>query len=493
MKRIFSIILIGALLYSSVPFTAYANESRVIQDEVIYDVLVDRFNNGDQKNEQEINVKDPYAYHGGDLIGITRKLDDIKSLGFTTISISPIMENAERGYHGYWTTDFKKVEPHFGTMQDFKNLVKEAHKKDMKIIMEFSPGYVADTSEIATDSDKSDWILKDKPKKTLYWKENIKKLNLENKDVEQYMEEVGLFWMNKTDVDGFRIQGADQVPESFLHSFTKTMKELNEDFYIIAGMETNAESYERISAIQTIDAVENIRFKETADDVYSELAKPITDLTEETKGILKVDDNMQKRFAQIVGEEGRNAATVWKLALTYMYTSPGVPMIYQGSELPMYAPGLPESQDLVKFNSGDPELKEFYERIGSLRQEFPVLRHGDFQELDSSGAMTVFKRSDKKDAMYVAINNDKQSRAVKVSDVPEGKRLKGLLGDNMVKEDKNGEFTITIPRESSEIYFLQDDTGINWLFIGFIIAVMLVFIFGVIYLGRKDKKRVQKG
>lgn len=489
MKQILIIVLSALFVFTSVPITTYAENNRKIQDEIIYDILVDRFNNIDQKNQEEIDIKDPYAYHGGDFQGITSKLNDIKKLGFTAITISPIMENAERGYHGKWVTNFKKIEPHLGTMDDLKEFIKEAHERDIKVIMDFLPGYVADTSEIAKN--KKNWLLESKVEKDLYWKENIKKLDLENKEVIRYMNDVGSFWMEEANVDGFRILGSDKIPESFIRTFTKKMKNLNKDFYLLASIEKNANSYKRLNTIKTIDAVENVRFKEKADEIYSELAKPTTDLTEETGGILKVDDDMQKRFAQIVGEEGRNAATVWKLALTYMYTSPGIPMIYQGSELPMYAPGLPESQKLVQFNSGDPELEEFYERIGSLRNEFPVLRHGDFEEIGSSGAMSIFKRSDENKEMYIAINNDEQSRGIKISDIAEGKRLKGLLDDNMVNADKNGEFTITIPRESSEIYYLEEDTGVNWAFVSFIVGVMLIFVLAVIYLGRKDKKRTQ--
>src|SRR5699024_2202329 len=89
-----------------------------------------------------------------------------------------------------------------------------------------------------------------------------------------------------------------------------------------------------------------------------------------------------------------------------MYTSEGVPMIYQGSELPMYAPGMPESQMLVQFNSGDPEFKEYMQRIAALRSEFPVLSNGKTEEVETSEAMTVYKRYNDDETVFVAINND---------------------------------------------------------------------------------------
>ncbi|MDY0406199.1 alpha-amylase family glycosyl hydrolase [Virgibacillus sp. 179-BFC.A HS] len=127
-------------------------------DENIYDILVDRFNNGGQVLTSQVDLKDPTAYHGGDLKGIINKLDDLQSLGFSLLSLSPIMENVEGAYEGYQTEDFKKVEKEFGTLADLKKLVKEAHKRDMKIMLEFSPNYVAQNSSIAKDPAKQDWI-----------------------------------------------------------------------------------------------------------------------------------------------------------------------------------------------------------------------------------------------------------------------------------------------------------------------------------------------
>src|SRR5699024_11978044 len=100
---------------------------RILQDEIMYHILVDRFNNGNQARSDQVDLDDPYAYHGGDLQGITDMLQELDSEGFTAVSLSPIMENAENGYHGYWVDDFFDVEDEFGTMEDLKALIKEAH------------------------------------------------------------------------------------------------------------------------------------------------------------------------------------------------------------------------------------------------------------------------------------------------------------------------------------------------------------------------------
>lgn len=477
-------IIMISFIMSGPTYVKAANDT--IQDEIIYDILIDRYNNGNQNNGEHINVKDPYAYHGGDLAGIEAKLSEIDDLGFTTISLSPLMENAEKGYHGHWITDFKEVEPHFGSMKDLQQLVKAAHEKDIKVILELPLNYVSNDSDLAKN--KADWILDKKPKKDAYWKENISQLDYSNKAVRDYMLDVGEYWLEKSGIDGYIIDEADVLPKKFLETFSKNLKKKNSKFNIIASPKDKA-NYEKLTKLDYIDLVNNESFKKAADDVFAKVENPIKPLMKSTNGLLAVDDDTQMRFAQIAGEGGRNALTTWKLALTYMYTSEGVPMIYQGSELPMYAPGMPESQMLVQFNSGDPEFKEYMQRIAALRSEFPVLSNGKTEEVETSEAMTVYKRYNDDETVFVAINNDSKSRAVKVDNIPEGKRLKGLLGDNIVKRDDNGEYVMTLSRESSEVYLIEDDTGVNWFLIGFIIMVMVVFIVGIIVLSRKQKAR----
>src|SRR5699024_3287565 len=121
-------------------------------------ILVDRFNNGNQAPSDQVDVDDPYTYNGGDINGITKMLDELDDHGFTTISLSPIMENAPKGYHGYWIEDFFDVESEFGTMEDLQNLVEEAHDRKMKVMLEFVPNYVAQSSPIVDDPDKTDWF-----------------------------------------------------------------------------------------------------------------------------------------------------------------------------------------------------------------------------------------------------------------------------------------------------------------------------------------------
>lgn len=149
--------------------------NRPITDEVFYFIMTDRFSNGDPSNdrghiktsssdadsEQDIMKHGFYPenkgfYHGGDFKGIISKLDYLSSLGITALWLSPVQKNqavqgdgtfagSSSGYHGYWISDFTTVDPHLGTEDDFKKLVDEAHKRNMKVFIDVITNHTADT------------------------------------------------------------------------------------------------------------------------------------------------------------------------------------------------------------------------------------------------------------------------------------------------------------------------------------------------------------
>jgi glycosidase len=136
---------------------------RQLEDEIIYFVLPDRFENGDTANDRGGLKGGPFDhgfdpthkgfYHGGDLKGLTAKLDYIQGMGVTAIWFAPIFKNKpvqgkpgeeSAGYHGYWVTDFTSVDPHFGTNAEFKAFVDAAHARGMKVYMDIITNHTAD-------------------------------------------------------------------------------------------------------------------------------------------------------------------------------------------------------------------------------------------------------------------------------------------------------------------------------------------------------------
>ena len=185
----FVILILAALMplsaCSAVPETQARDlRERPPQDEVIYFVLPDRFANGDASNDtggiegdQLAHGHDPTHkgfYHGGDLKGLTQKLDYIEGMGVTAVWFAPIFENKpvqgpagneSAGYHGYWVTDFTSIDPHFGTNEEFKEFVDAAHARGMKVYMDIITNHTADVIQYS-DGDYSYRSLADYPYST---------------------------------------------------------------------------------------------------------------------------------------------------------------------------------------------------------------------------------------------------------------------------------------------------------------------------------------
>ena len=159
-KLIASLTLSAAI---AAPLAAQSLRDRPPEDEIIYFVLPDRFANGDPKNDTG-GIKGDKMKHGfdpthkgffqgGDLKGLTQKLDYLQSLGMTAIWFAPVFKNKpvqggpgqeSAGYHGYWVTDFTSIDPHFGTNEEFKAFVDAAHGRGMKVYMDIITNHSAD-------------------------------------------------------------------------------------------------------------------------------------------------------------------------------------------------------------------------------------------------------------------------------------------------------------------------------------------------------------
>ena len=152
-----------AAIGSSTLALAQDYRARLPQDEVIYFLLPDRFENGDTKNDMGglkgdrlrtgFDPSHKGYYHGGDLKGLIKRLDYIQGMGVTAIWLAPIFKNKpvqgppgqeSAAYHGYWVTDFTQVDPHFGTNDDFKAFVDAAHGRGMKVYMDIIANHTAD-------------------------------------------------------------------------------------------------------------------------------------------------------------------------------------------------------------------------------------------------------------------------------------------------------------------------------------------------------------
>lgn len=179
--RLPALLLLAASMLSA-PAAAQSVRDRLPEDEVLYFLLPDRFENGDTANDRGglkgdrlVTGFDPAAkgfYHGGDLKGLIQRLDYVEALGATAIWVAPIFKNKavqgpkgqeSAGYHGYWVTDFTRVDPHFGTNADFKALVDAAHARGIKVYMDIIVNHTADVIQYRECGDCAYRSLADYP------------------------------------------------------------------------------------------------------------------------------------------------------------------------------------------------------------------------------------------------------------------------------------------------------------------------------------------
>lgn len=135
------------------------------RDQVIYQIVVDRFANGDPSNDINVAPSVPARYHGGDWQGIIDKLDYLEQLGVTALWISPVVKNTEEdagfaSYHGYWTQDFLRPNPHFGDLYKLRELVDAAHAKNMLVILDVVTNHVGQLFyyDINGNGQPDDWV-----------------------------------------------------------------------------------------------------------------------------------------------------------------------------------------------------------------------------------------------------------------------------------------------------------------------------------------------
>ena len=210
------------------------NESLWFDGIRIYHLLIDRFNGGWQIPPKSENV-----FCGGTLQGVTEKLDYIKELGFNAIMLSPIFKTAN--YHGYHTLNFDEVDPHYGTWEDYQQLLDQAHDKGLKIICDFVPNHCWYEAPMFQES-----LLKNGGKhRDWFWYKNddsdefesflgfgdLPKFNLKNPEVADFMIEKAEKLV-RMGVDAFRIDHALGQPHEFLKRFRESMQAIRNDIVV---------------------------------------------------------------------------------------------------------------------------------------------------------------------------------------------------------------------------------------------------------------------
>ena len=507
LKKVMAILLMPFILLSTTGVFAEEKVERDWQDESIYFIMVDRFYNGNTKNDASVDTDNLNTYQGGDFAGIIQKLDYLQEMGFTTIALNPIVENTESGYHGNWALDYKKINENFGTLEEFKKLVDEAHKRDMKVIVDFNANHVGPEHPWLEDPSKEDWFhekrdlaaTEDQEAKQTGWVDGLPDLKQENEEVSAYLLDAAKWWITETDIDGYRLLHVEYVPVDFWETFSEEVKSVKGDFFLLGNgsVENEAEldvlqiagidglvDYEHMEALRSIFAKPD----EELDSLFSIWNERMTSLKNPYQTGIMVDTEDISRFTKLMQDHNQFPGTRWEMLMTYMYTMPGIPMIYYGSEIALNGNEIPDNRRMMDFRT-DKDLIEYIGKLAELRKQYPALRKGTLELIDEQDGMAVFKREYKDQTMIVAINNSSKTKTIQLDaeNLSSGEELRGRLNGDLVRES-NGTYSITLDRETSEAYLAAEKSGVNYTFI-IVIAFIIAGFVGFLYLAWRKGER----
>lgn len=449
------------------------------QAQLIYFVLVDRFMNGNKTNDQPMNRPDvnyKVDYWGGDLAGITNKIKDgyFDKLGFNTLWISPLNQNPTQpygyyaptntkfsGYHGYWPISSSKVDFRFGTNNDFKSLVTDAHKKNMNVLLD----YVAHHVHIEHPFYKQhpEWTtslyLPDGTMNTERWDEHrlttwfdtfMPTLDMSNPKVVQMMTDTAMFWLNEFKLDGFRHDACKHVYEQFWRELTLKIKKQHngKNLYQIGETYGSPELINSYLTSGMLDGQFDFNLYDVANTTFAGVAG--SNLTQ-VQGILNaslynygahnlmgnISGNHDKpRFMAYAsgdlkfGEDSKLAG--WKrnigisdstaydkllLMHTLNLTIPGVPVVYYGDEIGLTGANDPDCRRMMKFsnlNNREAKLWNGVSVLAHLRKNNPVFIYGDFINIKTTTETWVYARKYFDNEAIVLFNNSNKTIKLEV-------------------------------------------------------------------------------
>jgi alpha-amylase len=393
------------------------------RDEAIYMVMTDRFRNGDPTNDLDSAPGRANWWQGGDLRGVIDELDYIKGLGMTAIWITPVARQAPGGYHGYWTIDPYAIDPHLGDMSTLRDLVQRAHEKGLKVVLDVVPNHLAQGHPWLTDAAHAGWFhpdcamnFADQKSVEDCWLAGLPDLNTENPAVRVYLVDWALWLIDQTGVDGFRVDAARHLPKAFLKEWTGAIKAKYPAFWLLGEVFSSGYRYQSgfldagLDAVTDFQSYDNIRIGFDPRGNLAQLATSpslAADLgagREDSRAIF-LDNHDVPRF---VGREVPDDATRARLtqALFYLFTMPGTPVLYYGTEIAL--PGGPDPDDRrpMPWTGGDDSIRELVRLLATTRQEIPSLRRGSLDELVAERGLLVYARGGGPDTAVVAINGD---------------------------------------------------------------------------------------
>lgn len=349
----------------------------------------------------------------GNFNAITARLDDLKDLGVTILwlmPIHPIGQEKKKGTIGspYAVRDYYGINPDYGTADDLKRLVREAHARGLKVIIDIVANHTSWDSVLMKHPE---FYKHDAQGNITYpydWYD-IAALNYGNQELRRYMTDMLKHWIREFDLDGFRCDVAGEVPTDFWENARRELEQIKPDIVMLAEAhkaELHVTAFDLDYSWPLHTALTNVlQGRARASDLRAEWEKEVR---EWPKGALHMrfsDNHDERRAIARFGEQGALAASA------FVFTLDGVPMIYNGMEIgdttESGAPALFEKMPIFwAFAERRKEFAVFYKKMMALRRSSMALRRGTLEWVrnsDESRVVTFVRRAGN-EKVLVAIN-----------------------------------------------------------------------------------------
>jgi len=448
--------------------------------DVIYLIMPDRFSNGNPGNDshasvfEKANRSDANGRHGGDIQGIINNLDYLHNLGVTTIWNTPVQEDNMQtySYHTYAITDYYKIDPRYGTNEDYRKLADELHKRDMKLIMDLVPNHCGLNHWWMKDLPSSDWVHQF-PKFTRsnyhisavtdpYASAYDKKINAEGwfdtsmPDLNQgnplllnYLSQNVIWWIEFAGLDGLRV---DTYPYNDVNQAAKWLTSILDEYpklnvvgecwqhsaAEIAYWQTdanNADGFDsKLPAVMDFALTDAIHAAFNEEDGWNQgLAKLYfsvgMDYVYPNPNNLMIfgDNHDMTRITNILGNDIKK----YKMTMAFLLTMRGFPQLYYGTEIMMTGDKGKGDGDLRKdfpggwpgdtqnaFTSQGRNVNEndafnFTSKLLNWRKQNPVIHTGKFLHfIPQDNCYVYFRYNDQKTVMVVLNNHNSETKTI---------------------------------------------------------------------------------
>ena len=409
-------------------------------------------------------------------------VDHIKEIGGSALYIGPLFESVG---HGYETTDYKKLDSRLGTNEDLTAFVAYCHEQGIKIIFDGVFNHTGrdffafkDIQANRENSQYKDWYCN-----VNFWGNNeyndgfsydnwggynlLVKLNQKNPAVVDYICDVIRFWVSEFDVDGIRLDAADVLDFDFMKALRRTANEVKRDFWLMG--EVIHGDYSRWVNGETLHSVTNYTLHKALysghnDHNYFEIAHTVRRL--QNMGTLKLYNFVDNHDVERIYTKLTNKAHFAPVHVL-LYTLPGVPSIYYGSEFGIEgrkeygsddslrpALNIEDYKDSVKTNP----CTALIAALGKVRQAVPALSYGSYDELMLTNRQFAYARDLDGTRVIVSVNNDDAPAGMHLAAGNCAAYIGALSGEKVSVQD--GRINITQPANSGEIW-VPEGTDLN--------------------------------